>query len=225
MVAGINCLAMDVGSSASPNYFYGELVKYRQLKTEAEQQVTQFTQLRTLAESQVTALKAQETLAAQELAALQQSIGNSQEQINAKQEELGIAQFRVDALLQLRNWTEQTQVQLLSVEQLNLAQAKLEQDIAKNRQYLIDNTVKAQLDQQRLSIERDRQIAVVKLEQLNQLKTEEALQTAINILRDDLGVNPITEIIQLADYKGQLAGILVDIETLKRKTTKLTCYY
>ena len=203
------------------NYFYSELVKYRQFKTEAEQQVTQFTQLRTLAESQVTALKGQETLAAQELAALQQSIGNSQEQINARQEELGIAQFRVDALLQLRNWTEQTQVQLLSVEQLSLAQAKLEQDIANNRQYLIDNSVKAQLDQQRLSIERDRQIAVVKLEQLNQLKTEEALQTAINNLRTDLGVNPITEIIQLADYKGQLAGVLADIETLKQKLPSL----
>ena len=203
------------------NYYYNEMLKYRQLKTEAEQQVAQFTQLRTLAESQVTALKAQETLAAQELAALKQSIGNSQEQINAKQEELGIAQFRVDALLQLRNWTEQTQVQLLTVEQLNLAQAKLEQDIANNRQYLIDNTVKAQLDQQRLSIERDRQIAVVKLEQLNQLKTEEALQTAINNLRDDLGVNPITEIIQLADYKGQLAGVLADIETLKQKQPSL----
>jgi hypothetical protein len=203
------------------NYYYNEMLKYRQLKTETEQQVAQFTQLRTLAESQVTALKDQETLAAQELAALKQSIGNSQDQINAKQEELGIAQFRVDALLQLRNWTEQTQVQLLSVEQLNLAQAKLEQDIANNRQYLIDNTVKAQLDQQRLSIERDRQIAVVKLEQLNQLKTEEALQTAINNLRTDLGVNPITEIIQLADYKGQLAGILVNIETLKQKQPNL----
>ena len=203
------------------NYYYNEMLKYQQLKTEAEQQVAQFTQLRTLAESQVTALKAQETLAAQELAALKQSIGNSQDQINAKQEELGIAQFRVDALLQLRNWTERTQVQLLTVEQLNLAQAKLEQDIANNRQYLIDNTVKAQLDQQRLNIERDRQIAVVKLEQLNQLKTEEALQTAINNLRDDLGVNPITEIIQLADYKGQLAGVLADIETLKQKQSSL----
>ena len=203
------------------NYYYNEMLKYRQLKTEAEQQVTQFTQLRTLAESQVTALKGQEKLAAQELAALKQSIGNSQDQINAKQEELGIAQFRVDALLQLRNWTEQTQVQLLSVEQLNLAQAKLEQNIANNRQYLIDNTVKAQLDQQRLSIERDRQIAVVKLQQLNQLKTEEALQTAINNLRTDLGVNPITEIIQLADYNGQLAGVLADIETLKQKQPSL----
>ncbi|MHC5595226.1 MAG: hypothetical protein ACYTXC_04550 [Nostoc sp.] len=68
------------------------------------------------------------------MALLQQSIGNNQDQIKAKQEELAIAQFRVDALLHLRNWTEQTQVQLLSVEQLNLAQAQLEQEIATKRQ-------------------------------------------------------------------------------------------
>ena len=203
------------------DYYYNEMLKYRQLKSEAEQQVTQFAHLRTLAESQVSAIKGQEILAAQELADLKQSIGNSQELINAKQVELGIAQFRVDALLEMRNWTEQTQVQLLSVEQLNLAQAKLEQDTANNRQYLIDNIVKNQLDQQRLIIERDRQIAVVKLEQLKQLKTEEALQIAINNLRDDVGVNPITEIIQLANYKGQLAGVLTDIEALKQKQPNL----
>jgi Ca2+-binding RTX toxin-like protein len=225
-------LATDQGGSCSggiarpediqlANYYYGEMLKYRQLKSEAEQQVTQFTQLRTQAESQAAALQEQQTLAAQELALLQQSIGNNQDQINAKQEELAIAQFRVDALSQLRNWTEQTQVQLLSVEQLNLAQAQLEQEIAKNRQYLIDDAVTAQLNKQRLDIERDRQIAIVKLEQLNQLKTEEALQTAINNLRSDLGVNPIAEIIQLADYKGQLAGILAEIEDLKQTQPSL----
>ncbi|MCC5633349.1 hypothetical protein LC613_38415 [Nostoc sphaeroides CHAB 2801] len=137
------------------NYYYSEMLKYRQLKSEAEQQKEQFTQLRTLAESQAAALQEQQTLAAQELAQIQQSIGNNQDQINAKQEELAIAQFRVDALLQLRNWTEQTQVELLSVEQLNLAQAQLEQEIATNRQYLIDDAVKGQLDKQRLDIERD----------------------------------------------------------------------
>ncbi|MBO1058679.1 MAG: hypothetical protein HEQ27_20060, partial [Dolichospermum sp. JUN01] len=196
---------------------YSKMLEYRELKADAQQQATQFTQLRTDAENQIKVLKEQESLAAKELVDLKLSIGNNQDQINAKQEELAIAQFRVDALSQLRNWTEQTQTQLLSVEQLNLAQAKLEQDIANNRQYLIDDAVKNQLNKQRLEIERDRQIAVAKLEQLNQLKTEEALQTAINQLRSDIGANPITEIIQLADYKGQLAGILADINSLQQK--------
>ncbi|MDD1469538.1 hypothetical protein MEO43_30855, partial [Dolichospermum sp. ST_sed5] len=185
---------------------YSKMLEYRELKAQAEQQATQFTQLRTDAENQIKVLKEQESLASQELADLKLSIGNNQDQINAKQEELAIAQFRVDALFQLRNWTEQTQTQLLSVEKLNLAQAKLEQDIANNRQYLIDDAVKNQLNKQRLEIERDRQIAVVKLEQLNQLKTEEALQTAINKLRSGIGANPIAEIIQKAEQNGQLAG-------------------
>ena len=87
---------------------YNKMLEYRKLKADAQQQVAQFTQLRTLAESQLNILKQQETLAAKELADLKLSIGNNQEQINAKQEELAIAQFRVDALSQLRNWTEQT---------------------------------------------------------------------------------------------------------------------
>ncbi|MCZ8358823.1 MAG: FG-GAP-like repeat-containing protein, partial [Microcystis sp. LE19-388.1G] len=225
-------LANDKGGSSSKgiarpqdlqlaDYYYNEMLKYRQLKTEAEQQITEFTQIRTLAESQITAIQQQQGLAAEELAQLNKSIGNSQEQIDAKQEELAIAQFRIDALSQIRNWTEQTVTQLLLVEKLNFAQAKLEQDIAGNRQYLIDDTVKAQLDKQRLDIERDRQIAVTKLEQLNQIKTEEALQTAINNLRYDLGANPIEEIIKQADYKGELAGILADLDALQQRQPSL----
>ena len=225
-------LANDKGGSSSKgiarpqdlqlaDYYYNEMLKYRQLKTEAEQQIAEFTQIRTLAESQITAIQQQQGLAAEELAQLNKSIGNSQEQIDAKQEELAIAQFRIDALSQIRNWTEQTVAQLLLVEKLNFAQAKLEQDIANNRQYLIDDTVKAQLDKQRLDIERDRQIAITKLEQLNQIKTEEALQTAINDLRSDLGANPIEEIIKQADYKGELAGILADLDALQQRQPNL----
>ena len=95
---------------------YNKMLEYRKLKADAQQQVAQFTQLRTLAESQLNILKQQETLAAKELADLKLSIGNNQEQINAKQEELAIAQFRVDALSQLRNWTEQTQIQEANIE-------------------------------------------------------------------------------------------------------------
>ncbi|MFO0543755.1 MAG: LamG-like jellyroll fold domain-containing protein, partial [Pseudanabaena sp.] len=225
-------LANDKGGSSSKgiarpedlqlaDYYYNEMLKYRQLKTEAEQQIAEFTQIRTLAESQITAIQQQQGLAAEELAQLNKSIGNSQEQIDAKQEELAIAQFRIDALSQIRNWTEQTVAQLLLVEKLNFAQAKLEQDIANNRQYLIDDTVKFQLDKQRLDIERDRQIAITKLEQLNQIKTEEALQTAINDLRSDLGANPIEEIIKQADYKGELAGILADLDALQQRQPNL----
>ncbi|MFY7885493.1 MAG: hypothetical protein ACOVOV_11700 [Dolichospermum sp.] len=112
-------------------------------------------------------------------------------------------------------------MQVLSVEKFNLAQAQLEQEIAEKRGQLIDDAVAAQLEKQRLDIQRDRQIAVTKLEQLNQLNTEEALQQAINNLRTDLGINPIANIITQADYKGQLAGILADLDALKQKQPSL----
>ncbi|MCA2520501.1 FG-GAP-like repeat-containing protein, partial [Microcystis sp. M63BS1] len=201
--------------------YYAEMQQYRQLQQQAQQQASQFTALRQAAESQITLLEGQKTLATQELAQLQQSIGNSQEAIEAHKQEIAVAEFRIDALSQLKDWTNQTLLQVLSVEKFNLAQAQLEQEIAEKRSQLIDDAVAAQLEKQRLDIQRDRQIAVTKLEQLNQLNTEEALQQAINNLRTDLGINPIANIITQADYKGQLAGILADLDALKQKQPSL----
>jgi len=201
--------------------YYAQMQEYRQLQQQAQQQASQFTALRQAAESQITLLDGQKALATQELAQLQQSIGNSQEAIEAHKQEIAVAEFRIDALSQLKDWTNQTLLQVLSVEKFNLAQAQLEQEIAKKRGQLIDDAVAAQLEKQRLDIQRDRQIAVTKLEQLNQLNTEEALQQAINNLRTDLGINPIENIITQADYKGQLAGILADLDALKQKQPNL----
>ncbi|MCA2660465.1 MAG: VCBS repeat-containing protein, partial [Microcystis sp. M049S2] len=201
--------------------YYAEMQQYRQLQQQAQQQASQFTALRQAAENQITLLEGQKALATEELAQLQQSIGNSQEAIEAHKQEIAVAEFRIDALSQLKNWTNQTLLQVLSVEKFNLAQAQLEQEIAEKRGQLIDDAVAAQLEKQRLDIQRDRQIAVTKLEQLNQLNTEEALQQAINNLRTDLGINPIANIITQADYKGQLAGILADLDALKQKQPSL----
>ncbi|MDB9414783.1 hypothetical protein PN446_19935, partial [Microcystis aeruginosa CS-567/02] len=201
--------------------YYAEMQQYRQLQQQAQQQASQFTALRQAAENQITLLEGQKALATQELAQLQQSIGNSQEAIEAHKQEIAVAEFRIDALSQLKDWTNQTLLQVLSVEKFNLAQAQLEQEIAEKRGQLIDDAVAAQLEKQRLDIQRDRQIAVTKLEQLNQLNTEEALQQAINNLRTDLGINPIANIITQADYKGQLAGILADLDALKQKQPSL----
>ena len=187
---------------------YNKMLAYRDLKAKADQQAAEFGQLRTLAESQLTVLKDQQALANKELADLRQSIGNSQDILKAKQEELAIAQFRTDALSQIRNWTEQTINQVLVLEKSNLAQAKLEEEIAKNRSTVIGQALNAKLEKDRQSLDRDRQIAVAHLQQLAQIKTEEALQTAINGLRNNLGISPIDNIIQKAEQNGQLAGIL-----------------
>jgi hypothetical protein len=119
--------------------YYAQMQEYRQLQQQAQQQASQFTALRQAAESQITLLDGQKALATQELAQLQQSIGNSQEAIEAHKQEIAVAEFRIDALSQLKDWTNQTLLQVLSVEKFNLAQAQLEQEIAEKRGQLIDD--------------------------------------------------------------------------------------
>ncbi|BAZ50404.1 hypothetical protein NIES4103_30200 [Nostoc sp. NIES-4103] len=197
--------------------YYNEMIKYRQLQEQAQQQADDFAAARQAIEAQVKLLEEQQAIAAEELAQIQQSIAESEADIQAKQQQLEIAEFRINTLSQFQNWTQQTLTQLLSVEQLNLAQAQLEQEIALNREQAIDDDVKNRLERERLDIERDRQIALVTLEQLNQLKTEEALQQAINDLRFDLGLNPIEDIIRLAEWKGQLSGLLTNLTTFQEQ--------
>ncbi|MBX9256537.1 hypothetical protein H1Q63_21870 [Desmonostoc muscorum CCALA 125] len=197
--------------------YYNEMMKYRQLQEQAQQQADDFAAARQAIEAQVKLLEEQQAIAADELAKIQQSIAESEADIQAKQQQLEIAEFRISTLSQFQNWTQQTLTQLLSVEQLNLAQAKLEQEIALNREGAIDDEVKNRLERERVDIERDRQIALVTLEQLNQLKTEEALQQAINDLRFDLGLNPIEDIIRLAEWKGQLSGLLTNLTSFQEQ--------
>ena len=201
---------------------YNKMLAYRDLKAKADEQAAKFGELRTLAESQLAVLKTQEGLAKTELTDLRQSIGDSQDKLKAKQEELAIAQFRTDALSQIRSWTEQTINQVLVLETSNLAQAQSEQAIAKNRSTVIDQALNTKLEKERGIINRDRDIAVAQLQQLAQIKTEEALQTAINGLRNNLGISPIDNIIQKAEQNGQLAGILADIEAFQKQQPTLS---
>lgn len=197
--------------------YFDEMKQYRLLQQQAQQQVSQLLAVRQAAEAQATRLEEQKTLATQEFLQLQQNIGSTQEAIEAHKQEIAIAQFRIDALSQLKGWTNQTLLQVLSVQQFNLAQAQLEQEIASKRSDLLDLALGAQLDKQRLDIQRDRLIAITKLEQLNQLNTEEALQQAINNVRSDLGLNPIENIITEAEWKGDLAGIMAELQALRDK--------
>ncbi|MDJ0843150.1 MAG: hypothetical protein QNJ08_02825, partial [Crocosphaera sp.] len=197
------------------DYYYNEMVKYRALQEQAQQQADQFAIVKETAEDQIDLIQQQQAIAQTEFNDIQSSINNTQEDIESLQQQLNIAELRIDALEYLRNWTEQTLVQLLQVEQLNLAQATLEQEFATQRQLGIDETITAKFEKQQADIERDRAIATAKLEQLNQLQAEDALQQALNDLRTDLGLQPIEDIIQQAEYKGQLAGILSDLETIQ----------
>ena len=200
------------------DYYYNELIKYRALQEQAQKQADQFTKVKQEAEKQIDLIENQQTIAQNEFNEIQSNINNTQEDIESLQQQLNIAELRIDALQYLRNWTEQTFLQLLQVEELNLAQATLEQEFAEQRQLGIDETITAQFERQQADIERDRAIATAKIEQLNQLQAEDALQQALNDLRTDLGLQPIDDIIQQADYKGQLAGILTELENIENST-------
>ncbi|MGK7941916.1 MAG: FG-GAP-like repeat-containing protein [Crocosphaera sp.] len=197
------------------DYYYNEMLKYRALQEQAQQQADQFAIVKEAAEDQIDLIQQQQAIAQTEFNDIQSSISNTQEDIETLQQQLNIAELRIDALEYLRNWTEQTLVQLLQVEQLNLAQATLEQEFATQRQLGIDETINAKFEKQQADIARDRAIATAKIEQLNQLQAEDALQQALNDLRTDLGLQPIEDIIQQAEYKGQLAGILSELETIQ----------
>ena len=199
------------------DYYYNEMVKYRALQEQAQQQADQFAIVKEAAEDQIDLIQQQQAIAQTEFNDIQSNINNTQEDIETLQQQLNIAELRIDALEYLRNWTEQTLVQLLQVEQLNLAQARLEQEFATQRQLGIDETITAKFEKQQADIARDRAIATAKLEQLNQLQAEDALQQALNDLRSDLGLQPIEDIIQQAEYKGQLAGILSELETIQNQ--------
>ncbi|WP_124975798.1 hypothetical protein, partial [Aphanothece sacrum] len=199
------------------DYYYTEMVKYKALQDQAQQQVNQFALVKDAAEDQIDLIKQQQAIAQTEFNQIQSSLNNTQGNIDDLQQKLNIAEIRIDALQYLRNWTEQTLVQLLQVEQLNLGQAQLEQQFAKQRQLGIDESITAKFEKQRADINRDRAIATAKLEQLNQLQAEDALQQALNDLRKDLGLQPIEDIINKAEYQGQLAGILSDLNSLQAK--------
>jgi Ca2+-binding RTX toxin-like protein len=199
------------------DFYYDEMLKYRALETEAQQQANAFAQIKTIAQGQIEFINQKQGIARIEFIQIQLDINNATGNITALNQKLQVAEIRVEAMQYLRNWTEQTLIQLLQVEKLNLAQAQLEAEFAKNRQEDLNDTLKAIFEKQRATINRDRAIATSKLEHLNQLQAEDALQSALNDLRIDLGLQPVEDIVNVAEYKGQLAGLLSDLDSYKQK--------
>ncbi|MGK7943001.1 MAG: LamG-like jellyroll fold domain-containing protein [Microcystaceae cyanobacterium] len=201
------------------DYYYQEMLKYRALEDKAQQQADYFNQLKTAAQEQIDLIEQQQSVAQLEYNELQSQIEDIQGDVSDLEQTLALVEIRINGLEYLRNWTEQIQLQLLSVEQLNLAQAQLEKEIAQARKDGIDQTIEDLYNKQQADLNRERAIATAKIEQLNQLESEDALQQALNDLREDLGLQPIEYIVKLAEYKGQLAGIAADLENYKLDKT------
>ncbi|MGB8687340.1 MAG: DUF4114 domain-containing protein, partial [Microcoleus sp.] len=135
-----NDLASDQGGCAGgagnandqmlANRYYVEMLNNRELQRRAQAQANAFGAARKTAEAQMKTLQTQQETAAQLLNDLNAKVAETQEERENKEQELAIAQARLDGITRIREQTEQTFIQLVTLEKLNLAQAQLEQEIA-----------------------------------------------------------------------------------------------
>ncbi|MEG4981332.1 S8 family serine peptidase [Microcoleus sp. F8-D3] len=219
-------LAGDKGNSSSPGLakpedriladrYYQEMLNNRELQRRARSQADAFGAARRTAEAQMKTLQAQQETAAKLLSDLNDKIATTQEEREKKEQELAIAQARLDGITRIREQTEQTFIQLVTIEKLNLAQAQLEQEIAESRQQGIDEAVQARMERDRLETERQRTETVAKIEQLRQLQAEDNLRQSLNQARGNLGMTTLEATDDPVQLQTQLAGLLASLKDLE----------
>ncbi|NEP79643.1 MAG: hypothetical protein F6K39_16615 [Okeania sp. SIO3B3] len=201
--------------------YYQEMQNHRQLQRLAQEQADHFGEIRQTAEAQLEELQQQQEDAAQTLQEVNDQINETQEQQEAKEQELAVAQARLDGIARIREQTEQTFVQLVSLEQLNLAQAQLEQEIAEQRQSDIDEEVARRLEREEIELERQRLEARAKLEQLEQLQAEEELRQAVNQVRADVGLGAVAGGSDSAQLQSDMAALLGQLQNLEQQQPDL----
>ncbi len=222
-------LAGDKGSkgSARPedqmlaNNYYQQMLNNRELQRRAQAQADAFGAARRTAEAQMKTLQSQQDTAAQLLNDLNAKVAETQEEREKKEQELAIAQSRLDGITRIREQTEQTFIQLVTLEKLNLAQAQLEQEIAQIHQAEIDEAVQERMERDRLELERKRLETTAKIEQLKQLQAEDDLRQSLNNVRGDLGLATLDPTEDPMQLQTQLAGLLTSLKDLETQQPDL----
>ncbi|MEG3966135.1 peptidoglycan DD-metalloendopeptidase family protein [Microcoleus sp. T2B6] len=219
-------LAGDKGNSSSPGLakpedriladrYYQEMLNNRELQRRARSQADAFGTARRTAEAHIKTLQAQQETAAKLLSDLNDKIATTQEEREKKEQELAIAQARLDGITRIREQTEQTFIQLVTIEKLNLAQAQLEQEIAESRQQGIDEAVQARMERDRVETARQRTETVAKIELLRQLQAEDNLRQSLNQARGNLGMTTLEATDDPVQLQTQLAGLLASLKDLE----------
>jgi chromosome segregation ATPase len=219
-------LASDRGSKSSPGLaqpqdriladrYYQEMLNNRELQRRAQAQADAFGAARKTAEAQMKTLQAQQETAAKILSDLNDKIATTQEEREKKEQELAIAQARLDGITRIREQTEQTFIQLVTIEKLNLAQAQLEQEIAESRQKGIDEAVQARMERDRVETARQRTETVAKIELLRQLQAEDNLRQSLNEARGNLGMTTLEATDDPVQLQTKLAGLLASLKDLE----------
>jgi len=225
-------LTTDTGGSCSggiarasdrilANRYYAEMLKHRELQRRAQAQANHFNAIKDAAEAAKNDLEARQKELSDRLSELNDSIATTETQKAEKEQALAIARARLDAVSALRDRTEQTFVQLVTIEQLNLGQAQLEREIASQRQAEIEAAVEARLERERIELERQRLAAQAKLEQLRQLQAEDDLRDALNEARGDLGLEELDSDFDPAQSQALMAALATQIDQFAQTSVQL----
>ncbi|XZO00975.1 MAG: DUF4114 domain-containing protein [Microcoleus sp.] len=201
--------------------YYVEMLNNRELQRRAQAQADAFGAARRTAEAQMKTLQTQQETAQQLLNDLNAKVAETQEEREKKEQELAIAQARLDGITRIREQTEQTFIQLVTLEKLNLAQAQLEQEIAQSHQAEIDEAVQERMERDRLELERKRLETTAKIEQLKQLQAEDDLRQKLNNVRGDLGLATLDPTEDPMQLQTQLAGLLTSLKDLETQQPDL----
>jgi len=218
-------LASDKGGKCTPglarsedrmlaDQYYGEMLNNRELQRRAQAQADAFRQAKETAEAQMKTLQSQQEIAAQLLSDLNAKVAETQAEREKKTQDLAVAQASLDGITRIREQTEQTFIQLVTLEKLNLAQAQLEQEIAQNRQASIDEAVKERQERDRLELDRQRKETTAKIEQLKQLQAEDNLRQNLNQARGQLGLATLDPTEDPMQLQTQLASLLDSLQDL-----------
>lgn len=194
------------------NYFQ-EWLRYSQLKNRAQAQANALAKAKRTAQSQLKTLQGQQTELIEELRILNEQLSASKEAQAEKEQKLAVAQAKLDAILEIRDRTEQTFIQLVSLEKLNLAQAELEQQIAEYRNAQIDEAVKARQERERRELERQWSINVANFQQILQRQAEADLQSSLNQARSSLQLSLLNETENPVELENLLADALQKIQS------------
>jgi chromosome segregation ATPase len=201
--------------------YYAEMLNNRELQRRAQAQADAFRRAKETAQAQMEVLQGQQATAQELLNALNAKVAETQEQREQKEQELAIAQARLDGITRIRQQTEQTFVQLVTLEKLNLAQAQLEQEIAQNREAEIDAAVAARQERDALELERKRLETQARIEQLRQLQVEDDLRQNVNQVRGSLGLETLEPTENPAQLQTQLAELLANLDGLESEQPDL----
>jgi hypothetical protein len=195
--------------------YYQQMLNYRVLQQQAQTQANTFGQAKVTAQAQMNTLKIQQNQISIVLQDLQEQLNTSSTNREKLEQDYAIAQIELEGITRIRDQTEQTFSQLISLEQLNLQQAQLEQEFAQYRQAVIDQALQDRYERDYLEIQRKRQETTARLEQLRQLQAEDQFRETLNVARSSVGLDTLESNINSGEVAVQLAGLLAGLQQLQ----------